>query len=572
MNNLAVNDFVQESNNVEDEFLEQINQLIPDLWNITSYGKQKNWTINLHFTKTPAWARKHLKYHLRDLLQRKKFSANTVQIVNSLLNLFFQYLQTDRSIQSINDIRESDWLSYIELTTNQVRESMFQKKHGIIPKTAYTKTYPIIRFLSFLTEKGLYNGSWLRTVDVLKIFPFNISRYFSLEEKAELSDLLAETATKNKNRSIPYPELIDIMQAVYSHKDIYFRTAAILAAHTGLRTIEILNLPVNCLEPVDENEAKLAKNFIETQSGLGGIAPDWSQSYWLVNYPVAKGKKNNKWGSGTPILVSKTVADAIIEITEHTKEIRHELKKDNLFLRKHQNRKTSLLGTTTLTRMRNNFILENNLPYFTMHQFRHTFATILADEGVDISYIRKYLNHISEDMTASYINSDIERRTDAMEAYASGNIYASESTKEGRSFKNAYQELTHTQEWASLVKESQLDLFEILLRRHNIGFTYSDHGICMLPKGTACHKGMESINPCYLAECDKYSPDANELPFFVDLIQKRDEAIARMVKLGIKAVNHKNLTKEKEKLVNIVYMLNKKKGNHEKKTCKTKLS
>lgn len=58
------------------------------------------------------------------------------------------------------------------------------------------------------------------------------------------------------------------------------------------------------------------------------------------------------------------------------------------------------IADNTLTRQKNKCLKENNLPYITIHELRHSHASFLIDQGVSLYKISKRLGHSSYSITA----------------------------------------------------------------------------------------------------------------------------------------------------------------------------
>lgn len=70
------------------------------------------------------------------------------------------------------------------------------------------------------------------------------------------------------------------------------------------------------------------------------------------------------------------------------------------------------IADNTLTRQKNKCLKENNLPYITIHELRHSHASFLIDQGVSLYKISKRLGHSSYSITADRYGHLIDRQED----------------------------------------------------------------------------------------------------------------------------------------------------------------
>lgn len=76
------------------------------------------------------------------------------------------------------------------------------------------------------------------------------------------------------------------------------------------------------------------------------------------------------------------------------------MKTDYLFL----NSKKNKLSHANVNELLKNYLTLADLPPINIHAFRHTFATLMADEGTPIPIIQQLLGHKSIESTNGYIN------------------------------------------------------------------------------------------------------------------------------------------------------------------------
>lgn len=67
---------------------------------------------------------------------------------------------------------------------------------------------------------------------------------------------------------------------------------------------------------------------------------------------------------------------------------------------------------------------------FVLYDFRHTFATLLAQAGVDLATIAALLGHNSLRIVQKYVHPTADHKRKAMETYEQSLAAASEATKE----------------------------------------------------------------------------------------------------------------------------------------------
>lgn len=92
--------------------------------------------------------------------------------------------------------------------------------------------------------------------------------------------------------------------------------------------------------------------------------------------------------------------DVMLALIEYQNEFKEELKDSNYFF---INRIKNRLSEQSVRNMINKYTLLASIPlHITPHMFRHSFATYLLEEDVDIRYIQEMLGHSSINVTEIY--------------------------------------------------------------------------------------------------------------------------------------------------------------------------
>ncbi|WP_164670230.1 tyrosine-type recombinase/integrase [Virgibacillus doumboii] len=95
-----------------------------------------------------------------------------------------------------------------------------------------------------------------------------------------------------------------------------------------------------------------------------------------------------------------------------------DLKKDDFLI----NHRGSQMSIQELQDLFASFLEKANLPIFTLHKLRHSFATIMAESGAEIMVIQQLLGHKKIHSTSTYINPNYIRNN-GMELQVNKEIY-----------------------------------------------------------------------------------------------------------------------------------------------------
>jgi len=508
-------------------FVEKTAKKIPNTWDIQSLNKHDGVETNLYFDIEDERVQEFFKYYCWKRLKRDHVGVITVRTEQLHIRGFLNQSAQRNPSSNWRDGYHQSWEDFTSELHERIREKMIagnSEQSKLEIKTAKGYAASVLRFLAEMTS--LYRQfSWVFAEDISLLLPGALATYFTPEERLQLRDEFADLQYRQKTTMIPYDELLDIMLAekrCNASRHILGRACIVIALHAGLRISEIRRLDADCLTPISKEEINDAIIFRENaRIDIGGVTPDWSNFYWL-HYDSAKDKRSGtKWAKGTPIMVSQTVHDAVVEVINATKELRKASNNKRLFLVKGRSGITSA-SVGSLYRYKNNFVKEFELPHFKFHQCRATFATILYDMDVPMEMIQKYLNHISSDMTSGYIAGNLERDIRTMRLVASRKIHGlSSANNELKAFNEQFLSAVDSEEWEYLSMTSQVSVFRHLQKRNNLSIWYGDHGFCIMKSGKTCPMDLTKISPCYQQQCEHYSPDEEALPMFAQMLNER---------------------------------------------------
>lgn len=288
------------------------------------------------------------------------------------------------------------------------------------------------------------------------------------------------------------------------------RFGVIIQAYTGLRISEILTLKINCIELVD------------------GI-------YWL-KYTSSKTKVEPRVER---IVVPEIVAKEIEVLTKISQPYRDVLKTENdiysesiadkLFLISSHSKKR-IIGIAKSTGWTKNnlsrFIERNNITHagstddeelypLRSHQFRHTFAKRLINDGVPLRIIKRHYSHVSIDMTMHYAKINQEKlEKDYIETYLKSDFIYS-SGKSGDEFIESIGEAKTEKDIDAVISN--------LTKR--FGINPLPMGMCLLDfkKGYCSHTGSEG---CYYSGCGDFVTNVS----FIANFKTQREILQRDIK------------------------------------------
>jgi len=184
----------------------------------------------------------------------------------------------------------------------------------------------------------------------------------------------------------------------------------LLLRYTGIRVGDLLTLPCDCLHQEEDGSYSIKVPLGKlNRERFVPLTPECTQLVRELQYMTTSDKYT--WEK-TPCLEC-----------EHIRYVKVKLEKDSKNLPLMANR-TGIALSYSAMRSAMDRVCENaDIPYYSVHQLRHTFATSLLNAGASLSTIMKLLGHRRITMTLRY--ATVTQETIRKEYYA-----AIEKTKE----------------------------------------------------------------------------------------------------------------------------------------------
>ena len=546
----AFRDSVKDEAEEMHDYLKGVLASMDDTFCLAKYDlDQTNDTAHIYFNALPPFSKDYVKFYIYQLLHEGLSSPVTARSHFFHVQNFISFLVDEFYTTDILLIEEHEYKAYIDNLIKSVQDKDLEMK------TAYSYMSSVRDFLNCLESNTFATYGYTTRYNISEKFPINKPTAYHTKEEAE--KYKKEVRRKKEEKPIPYSDLAKILSFINQSRNIYTKTAIIIMSHTGLRIKELLNLEIDCIE----------KEFIDESMDFFGKRPEDNQIYWLSNYKVSK-TKHKHWSDGTPILIPREVYDAIHELIEYTFEFRgqSEEKWNNLlFLTKKRGGSLHSFGVYTAAAIRNRmkeYATDIGVKAFTPHQFRYTFAKLLYDKQVPLDYIKKYLNHISEDMSAHYVSEDKSRNMSKYKEFIKMDIIEGHAKEDALNYRDRLTEASLNEDFQGMAVSQQEELFDMISADMGIGINIMDHGLCFLPSDTPCPNNFTEVNSCIDSHCSKFGITDKSIPFLKKMIDYKELSIVDLAKRGF----HESATYNQKKLDKTIGIYNELKDEHNAKT------
>ena len=270
-------------------------------------------------------------------------SEHTLRSYEHVVRQFWQLMDQQFKVKGPHDVTKDMARSYLRLLTGMYKVSSAKHHFGVIKK-----------YFAYLEE-----------IEVISASPFTSIKARMKAEKKSPDSMNMEDVRK-------------ILSAAYAgHPEteretfIYYRNCAVLEFlfGTGMRIQELCSLSVSDIDAASGTVSVLGKGLRHRKCYLSS-----DQMYDTYQHYLDLRKKYMK-----------------------KRNMRH----DNAFI----NKEGKPLSTQAARNIVEKYVHAAGISkHVTPHSFRHTFASLLLEQGVELSYIQMYLGHSSISTTQIYLH------------------------------------------------------------------------------------------------------------------------------------------------------------------------
>ena len=255
------------------------------------------------------------------------------------------------------------------------------------------------RTLSYSSLKKIYellNGCFEYAV-ICREMDFNPVRAVQMPKKENLNKKEKQMSVFSKEELV---RIEDVAAITYQSGEVRYKHVwfFILLANTGLRAGEAIALTWDNVD--------LEKGFIYVRKNASVVqdrSHDSEKRYKVIITTV-------KTKNGERVVPCNAKAKQALEWMRSYQETHH-IKSKYVDC----NDKGELLSQQTLPKILKAILFAANVPYRSVHSFRHTFATNLIQAGVDVKVVSQLLGHSSVKITYdTYVHMGMDRAVEAV--------------------------------------------------------------------------------------------------------------------------------------------------------------
>ncbi|CAN7379785.1 tyrosine-type recombinase/integrase [Rossellomorea sp. LjRoot5] len=502
-----------------------------DLWEFYEFKRfsGEDWAYKYDFTQVNSTYKNFAKYMILRILFIKHNRFTTAKEKFNVTKKFINYLSENH-------------MFYPNLIDAQFLKGFFS--NTLSERSLSDKKYTIKMFLAELELR-------VKNVDFSECYSY-LNEINSRKIKIERE--------KGKHKFIPIDihnqiisaAILDIRNENLNNPQRAAACMIVLCAETGMRIGEFRLLEVNRVLPISvrgETESFFTLNF-KTFKTVKETDFKWTWSFITENALLAyqtltnifrdTRKSNFLFVNQKGTEVSKTLLRfRLVEFF-----YRH---KDKLQLDKIFDHEVSQFAVTTKRNLQSaSFIpdeeMDRKIYYVTFHQYRVVLASILYNKGYKLDFIRKHMNHLTEEMTKHYIRiKELEKlEVNAVETLQkrsskdgftliqdeeeSSDRYIREEIK-SKEYQEIYSQIN------KFLQKNKLNIFtdiqEIisLLSRTNNPIADMELGICAKSFNKLCQRNeyISSINDAYYLGVQV--PSLDDLSFSIKRFQEKARII-----------------------------------------------
>ena len=254
------------------------------------------------------------------------------------------------------------------------------------------------RTLSYSSLKKIYellNGCFEYAV-ICREMDFNPVRAVQMPKKENLNKKEKQMGVFSKEE---LTRIENVAAITYQSGEVRYRHTwfFLLLAHTGLRAGEAIALRWDNID--------LDKGFIHVKQNASVVkCRDGKENKYQVVITTVKTKTGNRI-----VPCNEKALQALRALQDYQKS--HHIHSDYVDC----NDKGELLSQQTLPKILKAILKAADVPYRSVHSFRHTFATNLIQAGVDVKVVSQLLGHSSVKITYdTYVHMGVDRAIEAV--------------------------------------------------------------------------------------------------------------------------------------------------------------
>lgn len=254
------------------------------------------------------------------------------------------------------------------------------------------------RTLSYSSLKKIYellNGCFEYAV-ICREMDFNPVRAVQMPKKENLNKKEKQMGVFSKEE---LTRIENVAAITYQSGEVRYRHTwfFLLLANTGLRAGEAIALRCDNID--------LDKGFIHVKQNASVVkCRDGKENKYQVVITTVKTKTGNRI-----VPCNEKALQALRALQDYQKS--HHIHSDYVDC----NDKGELLSQQTLPKILKAILKAADVPYRSVHSFRHTFATNLIQAGVDVKVVSQLLGHSSVKITYdTYVHMGVDRAIEAV--------------------------------------------------------------------------------------------------------------------------------------------------------------
>ena len=254
------------------------------------------------------------------------------------------------------------------------------------------------RTLSYSSLKKIYellNGCFEYAV-ICREMDFNPVRAVQMPKKENLNKKEKQMGVFSKEE---LTRIENVAAITYQSGEVRYRHTwfFLLLANTGLRAGEAIALRSDNID--------LDKGFIHVKQNASVVkCRDGKENKYQVVITTVKTKTGNRI-----VPCNEKALQALRALQDYQKS--HHIHSDYVDC----NDKGELLSQQTLPKILKAILKAADVPYRSVHSFRHTFATNLIQAGVDVKVVSQLLGHSSVKITYdTYVHMGVDRAIEAV--------------------------------------------------------------------------------------------------------------------------------------------------------------